>query len=672
MVSCDHPPTDGWVALLLAGMRPVPTFAMNTPTDSLLSPSLLKSHRRSRSYGLAPSCPPDPDLPSAAVMQDLLARNQVLATHARPIMETLRRQIAGSESMVLLSNQQGTILQVLGDVDFLDRASQVALRPGITWSEQARGTNAIGTALAEDDAMLVHASQHYLQANHVLTCACAPIHDPHGKIIGALDVSSDHRQPHTHTLALVQMSALMVENHLFMHSYAHHVRLHFHTHQDYVGTLFEGLAAFAPDGRFLAANRSGLHQLRLALPSLAGHQLSSLFGLEMAELLNHLRSRGSTLLPLQLHHGAHVLVRAQFDLPLCWPAHPTLRPPAPPSGLLAPTPAQGFAALLVNRENQLIQAVARARKVLPHPEISLLIQGETGCGKEVFAHALHTESARSGGPFVALNCAAIPESLIESELFGYEEGAFTGARRKGHTGKILQAQGGTLFLDEIGDMPLPMQGRLLRVLQEHLVTPLGGSRDIPVDVRVVSATHRDLRELIARGQFREDLYYRLNGLTLRLPALRERSDLALLISQILTERCTELGLPTIPLDASVRTLLLAHPWPGNFRQLNNVLRSALLMSEGSSLLRLEHLPDDFLSTSASRLSEQPVSAAAPPLSLAQSGATPTASLQDNASELIRATLQRLNGNVTATARTLGVSRNTVYRHLRPASNTAPR
>jgi transcriptional regulator of acetoin/glycerol metabolism len=630
-------------------------ITMNTSNGSMLSPCLLNAHRRSHSYGVAPSCAPEAELPSPAAMQDLLGHNQLLTLQARPVMETLCKQIAGSASMVLLSNPQGTILHALSDADFLARANQIALRPGITWSEQARGTNAIGTALAEDHALLVHASEHYLQANHVLTCACAPIHDAQGKIIGALDVSSDHRQPHTHTLALVRMSALMVENHLFLHSHEHSVCLHFHVSQEYVGTLCEGLAAFAPDGRFLAANRNGQQLLGLSQPKLTGHSLSSLFGLDMAELLDHLRRHGSDLLALQLHRGTRVLVRAQFDLPRCWPATSRPRPPTRPLLQSAPaTPDKGFAPLLRNQESKLLQAVSRARKVLPHPDISLLIQGETGSGKEFFAQALHAESPCSAGPFIALNCAAIPETLIESELFGYEEGAFTSARRKGHTGKIVQAQGGTLFLDEIGDMPLPMQGRLLRVLQEHRVTPLGGSRDIPVDLRVISATHRYLPELIARGQFREDLYYRLNGLTLRLPALRERSDLALLIPQLLTERCLELGLPVIALEPKLRELLLSHPWPGNFRQLNNVLRSALLMSDGAARLELEHLPEDFWpAPSVPHGAAQPAAPAQQP-----------ASLQQNSSDLIHATLQRCDGNVSAAARALGISRNTVYRYTR--------
>lgn len=658
---------------------------MNARHGLLPSHTLVQSHQRSMSFGLAPACPPDPQQPTRSAMAELLERNEMLWSHARPVMETLREQIAGTDSMVLLTDRHGTILHALGDDDFLARASQVALRPGISWSERERGTNAIGTALAEGDALQVHGGEHYLRANHVLTCACAPIHDPLGNIIGALDVSGDYRQPHRHTLALVRMSAQMVENHLFLNCYEHSIRLHFHARGEFVGTLVEGLASFSADGRFLSANRSGQFQLGLPLRALEAHTFTSLFGIGVADLLAHIRSQGQALLKLQMHNGASVRVRAHFDRPTALAALPPRQEeaagPAQPGGGAAAQKARrprsspgGLEALLRTQEPQVAQAAARVRKVLGHQGISILIQGETGTGKELFAQAIHAESERGAGPFVALNCASIPETLIESELFGYEEGAFTGARRKGHPGKILQAHGGTLFLDEIGDMPLQMQGRLLRVLQEHLVTPLGGTRDIQVDIRILSATHRDLRDMIARGLFREDLYYRLNGLAVRMPALRERTDLSQLIDRLLAERIAEAGLGEIRIDPSVRAALLGHAWPGNFRQLNNVLRSATLMADGEACIRIEHLPEDFWAD----VHERPLwfaLAAAPgmppevpaPPEPAGSNDAPAAeapTLQQTTAGLVASTLARHGGNVSAAARALRVSRNTVYRYIR--------
>jgi transcriptional regulator with PAS, ATPase and Fis domain len=307
----------------------------------------------------------------------------------------------------------------------------------------------------------------------------------------------------------------------------------------------------------------------------------------------------------------------------------------------------------------------------------LLILGETAPGKEVLARAVQQESHRARQPFVAVNCASIPESLIEAELFGYEDGAFTGARRKGSAGRILQANGGTLFLDEIGDMPLPLQARLLRVLQERSVTPLGGNRSVPVDIALIAATHRDLREMIAAQQFREDLYYRLNGLALRLPALRDRSDLLQLTRRILQAECPQ-GAPELS-DAVIGMFSRYH-WPGNIRQLANVLRTAAVMAGGDAQITDLHLSDDFLED-VQRV-PKPAVATAPPAapSAMQAGGLPPLSLPPQAApaasaeraatleeaerELIRQVLASVNGNISEASKRLGVSRNTIYRKLR--------
>jgi transcriptional regulator with PAS, ATPase and Fis domain len=242
-------------------------------------------------------------------------------------------------------------------------------------------------------------------------------------------------------------------------------------------------------------------------------------------------------------------------------------------------------------DTQMQRLIDKVGKVLGR-DISILITGETGTGKDLLAQAIHNDSPRAGGPFVAVNCASIPETLIESELFGYEDGAFTGARKKGSVGKILQANGGTLFLDEIGDMPVSLQARLLRVLQERVVLPLGSSKSIPVNVAVICATNRNLRDMIARSAFREDLYYRLNGLVVKLPPLRERTDLEIVVNRLLLAESE--GQPH-KVSAEVMRMFKQHNWPGNFRQLSNLLRTAVVMlGEGEAEIGIEHLPDDFL------------------------------------------------------------------------------
>jgi transcriptional regulator with PAS, ATPase and Fis domain len=296
--------------------------------------------------------------------------------------------------------------------------------------------------------------------------------------------------------------------------------------------------------------------------------------------------------------------------------------------------------------------IDKVNKVLGR-DIPILIMGETGTGKELLAQAIHNDSPRAQGPFVAVNCASIPETLIESELFGYEEGAFTGARKKGAIGKILQANGGTLFLDEIGDMPIGLQAHLLRVLQERMVTPLGSGKSIPVNVELICATNHNLRERIARGLFREDLYYRLNGLVVKLPPLRDRLDLETVVHKILAAE-SEGGCHTV--SDEVLRLFRQHKWPGNFRQLTNLLRTAVIMAGDEEEIGLRHMPDDFLDDIDQAA---PAAAGVNTERLLASGTK----LEEMELSAILKSLEAHCGNVSATARALGVSRNTIYRKL---------
>jgi transcriptional regulator of acetoin/glycerol metabolism len=344
---------------------------------------------------------------------------------------------------------------------------------------------------------------------------------------------------------------------------------------------------------------------------------------------------------------------------------------------IAPVPAPAGAAPAKQRltlkslstgDERLQAAIDKGTRILGR-DIPILIQGESGAGKEMFAKAFHNSGPRAAGPFVALNCAAIPETLIESELFGYSGGAFTGARKEGAVGKIQQAHGGTLFLDEIGDMPLSLQARLLRVLQERCVTPLGTNKSIPVDITLVCATHRRLKEEVARGGFREDLYYRLNGLCINLPSLRERSDIDSLIEKLLLE---EAGPDRkVRVSRKVMDAFVSYRWPGNIRQLNNVIKVAIaLLDDDEEIIETWHLPDDIFE----EISEITHQVAAPSLMngsaracvaapVGASAAGGMGSLEEIEREMIQRTLEAENGNISSAARRLGISRNTLYRKL---------
>jgi transcriptional regulator of acetoin/glycerol metabolism len=329
----------------------------------------------------------------------------------------------------------------------------------------------------------------------------------------------------------------------------------------------------------------------------------------------------------------------------------------PRGAAMARTPAAHGAdalAALSGADPRMQENVEMARRLLDHG-IAVLLQGESGTGKEAFAKAMHAASGRAAASFVALNCAAIPDTLIESELFGHTEGAFTGARAKGARGKIVQAHGGTLFLDEIGDMPLALQTRLLRVLSEREVVPLGAERALPVDVQLICATHRNLQTLVDAGEFRLDLYYRLNGMALTLPPLRERHDRAALIDAILADEAASCAVHAPRLTAPARALLLGHHWPGNIRQLRNVLRAALALCDHGTI-DVANLPAE--------LSASPP-AVLPPRRLASigwggSGADPR---QPDGAHALRSALQQHHWNISDAARSLGLSRSTVYRRM---------
>ncbi|CAN5466903.1 sigma-54-dependent Fis family transcriptional regulator [soil metagenome] len=709
-----------------------------------------RSHQRSAALGLSRGEQRDLDPMIRSDLTLARERNQRLYLHAAPVMHMLFEQIVNTESMIVLTDAQGTILHSVGDDDFLERADKVALAPGENWAEHAKGTNAIGTALFEEVPTLVHAHEHFIHANSFLTCSAAPIFDPRGNMLGVLDVTGDHRSYHQHTMGLVRMSARMIENHWLSDDYNNRLRLHFHSRADFIGSLLEGIVVVGPDGRILGANRGALDLLGLSGAALRAHSVTSLFGTTPSAVYDHFRMPLSAPMQLSLPSGHQFHVMARFD----WPSRPvfagmggtvaaygdegvTRAEPAagavtepfalasnnPPNKLPADArdaTAKRFSGLQYLRtgDARIDTLVEKIRRILDR-DIPLLILGETGTGKELLARAVHHDSARSRQPFVAVNCASIPESLIEAELFGYEDGAFTGARRKGAPGRIVQAHGGTLFLDEIGDMPQALQARLLRVLQERCVTPLGSVKSIPVDIAVIGATHRNLREMIERNEFREDLYYRLNGLALRLPALRERTDL-----QAVAKRILQAESQSEPPEISPQVLELfrRYAWPGNIRQLANVLRTAAIMAGSERQITAAHLSDDFLED-VRRVPAvmrpvapplglhgvaHPVAHLAPPLPApsllvpprpndAQADAAwpaahiagdplrdasqanaavlsarsaeprePTAphTLEQAEIEMIRAAVEAAGGNISAASKRLGISRNTIYRKLR--------
>ncbi len=605
-------------------------------------PVISRSWVRSRAFGLQPAGrTPGAPHASAAQLARAIDQQHGLMAHARPVMEFVFEQTRETDSVVILADARGMLLHALGDPDFVDRAERVALRPGASWHEQWRGTNAIGTALTEGAPVVVHAAEHYLERNAFLTCTAAPIFDPSGRLLGALDISGDHRGYHRHTLALVRSAVRMIEHRLFDTRHDNGTRLRLHARPEGIGTIAEALLALSDDGWVIGANANALALFGLARSDLGATRIDRLLATDLESIhAAARRSRGAPL-PVQRIDGTSLWARLECPRAVAVPA-------AVPA---APAPRDALDALDTG-DPAMASAIGRARRVKDKP-IALLLLGESGVGKELFARAFHASSARPDAPFVAVNCAALPESLIEAELFGYRPGAFTGAARDGAPGRIREAHGGTLMLDEIGDMPAQLQARLLRVLQERQVTPLGGGKPVPVDFRLICATHRNLRTEIAAGRFREDLYYRLNGLSLQLPPLRERSDFAVLVRSMLRSLLPgrDVGLAPEPAHA-----MSTYRWPGNLRQLDSALRTATaLLGDDETVIDWPHLPDDLVEDL--RATTTAVAASV------DSDADASSDLRQLSDRAVRDAVDRCDGNMTHAARLLGISRNTLYRKL---------
>ncbi|TXH75746.1 sigma-54-dependent Fis family transcriptional regulator [Thiobacillus sp.] len=617
------------------------------PYDNLVGPVIARSWARSQQAGLTPvGRLPEVQYLNASQLTRLIAHQQEFISHARPIMEYLYSQSRDSGSVVILADDHGVLLQAVGDADFLDRAERVALTPGASWNECHRGTNAIGTALAEAAPVVINGAEHFLERNSFLTCAAATVAAPDGRLLGVLDISGDQRRRHPHTFCLVRTAAQMIENRLFEVYHSGDVHLRFHTLAEGIGTLTEGVLALSREGLIAGANPAAIRQLGLHSADLGSLPLESVFHLRLSELLDWGYRRGHE--PMLVEHTARpgrasisrLFVRVETSRVVRQVAVSQPTPPTPRTDALA---ALDIGCDLITT------AIGKARKVLDKP-IPVLLQGESGVGKEVFANAMHNSGPRRKHPFIAVDCSALPENLIEAELFGYSPGAFTGARREGSPGRIREAQGGTLFLDEIGDMPLVMQTRLLRVLQQRQVTPLGGSKPVAVDFALISATHRNLRMEMEAGRFRADLYYRINGMTLMLPALRERKDFPALLNHLLEDL-----LPgrRVALDASISAAFADFSWPGNLRQLVNALRTACALIESDEChIGWQHLPDDLVEELRRHGSRRIV-----PTEV-------TENLQDVSATIISRAISLSGGNMSEAARRLGISRNTLYRRLK--------
>ncbi len=596
------------------------------------------SWRRCLSGGVDPSLQHAPDPLSDAQLDAIRQRHQRLLEGSVPAMDMAEQLMAESGAILILTDSEGMILESRGDPATLGRAERIRLMPGSPWSEQACGTNAIGTALRLGGPVQIHAAEHFCEGIKHWTCSAAVIRDPRdGQILGALDVSGAPSDFSRHTLALAVSTAKRIEETLARQEIARRFRLLEASVEQLLADRSEGVMLFDPRGFLLRANARLPEVLaargiafqpgtacRLAALDLCrgGGQAGQLPPWLAADWVQAIRADGEALGTLVRIPPPSRAARA-----LALPANPG-------------EPEVGFDRL-AGDSPALAEALGKARQ-LATSRVPVLLHGETGSGKEAFAQGIHHSGIGGRGPFVAINCGSLSRDLLASELFGYAEGAFTGARRGGMKGKIEAAQGGTLFLDEIGELPLELQSHLLRVLEEGELYRLGESEPRRVDFRLVAATHRDLRQEVAAGRFREDLFYRVAVTRIRIPPLRERKeDIPLLARHILRRQAERHGRPLPELEPDLLAALAAHDWPGNVRELRNVLEGMLLL--GGDRLSCEDLPDELRRVEAPSV---------------------VGDLGESERLVIRRAIERCRGNLTQAARALGIAKSTLYQRMK--------
>ena len=547
---------------------------------------------------------------------------------ARWQMNSLHQQLGREGHVVLLTDARGVVIDsVYNDAE---RAAfqQAGLWLGAVWREECEGTNGVGMCLVERQQVTIHRAEHFRGRHAGLTCTASPIFDGTGNVLAVLNVSSarisETPRARFHAMALTSLSAKLIESCYFLQQDPRSYLLRLHPDPGFVGLLGEGLIHLDDTGVITSANDAALALLGADRATVVNQRSAQLIGLTLEELAARAHAYAGHAWPIQLTDGRMFHAQLRFPSQASRPATNEARVTAP-----------GFCL----EDQTLRKRFEQALRVLER-DVSVFLHGETGTGKEAFAAALHKASSRAKQPFVAINCAALPETLIESELFGYRSGSFTGARKEGMVGKLEQAHGGILFLDEIGDMPPALQTRLLRVLEERQVVPLGGGHPRAIDIRIICASHQDLQAATDQGTFRTDLFYRLAGFTVTLPALRERTDKVSVIQTLFEQEAMDTPLQ---LTRDAVALLAQQSWPGNVRQLKTALRTLVALSDAGAITA-----DD-----VSRV-----------LSLQRAPVTRVMPLANAERQTLLAVVEEEHWHMSHVARRLGISRNTLYRKLR--------
>lgn len=603
-------------------------------------------------------------------LKRLLEKNEAIIRTAKPFMQNLYQFFRASSFVVVLTDVQGYILELFGDNDRIRSARELSFVPGANWRDDHVGTNAISTSLSTGQPIQVSGCEHFCLRHHCWTCSAAPITDQNGRIMAVLDISGPAQSTYSHTLGMVVAAAEAISMQLRIQQKNNELMLANQRLTSIFNTMSEGVVLIDCHGIVNEVNVVVKQMLGTSGKEVVGRPIEKVFG-DTAHftraMLDNKQPYNDVELMVPLKHGtSHCLVSGE---PL------TDEQGEINGGVIVLRPIKQVRRLvnrfsghytnfefddIIGNSPKLTEAV-RIASLAASSFSNVLLQGESGTGKELFAQAIHHHSARSDGPFIAVNCGAIPRELISSELFGYEEGAFTGARRGGRPGKFELAAGGTLFLDEIADMPLEQQVALLRVLQEKKLVRIGGERIIQADVRVICATNKNLLKEVERGIFRQDLYYRLNVISITVPPLRERGDDVIVLFQHIIHKIGNERGCKYSVSPEALECLRRYNWPGNVRELYNVAERAVSLSEGT-LISLRNLPPDIYSAEMPQQGQELMGS----YRTVATGATRQQrqlALEQTEQVEIETLLSQYGGNISRVAKRLGVARTTIYRKI---------
>jgi len=612
------------------------------------------SHRRSENYGIEKKSSYSRKILFGEELEKILSYNKELIEVSKLYIDMVFSAVMNNEFIILLTDNNGCILYIKGAEESCSKLNCVNLTVGAYMDEQNIGTNAMGTAIKEDKCFQITASEHYIAGLQGLTCSAAPIHNTSGEIIGTLNLTGRSNMKHPHTLGLVVFGVKAIENELDNKKINNILTQTYNYMESVIDNFDKGIMILDKEGKITNINKFGAEILNRDKDSLLKEEVHYILP-DLGDLLEEIDTEKSTVIKeVKLKHTSRYKTKLVFK------------------GIRHKEKIVGMVVTMSNEkdvkdatgafltfndiigESAAIVNVIINSKIISNSPSTVLIQGESGTGKEILAQAMHNYSLRRGNKFVAINCGAIPVNLIESELFGYEDGTFTGGKKGGKPGKFEIANGGTLFLDEIGEMPLEMQVNLLRVLQDGRVTRLGASREIPIDVRVIVATNKNLKKEVEKGTFREDLYYRLCVIPIKLPSLRERKgDVEKLIEYFLRIKSFKLNKQIPEIKEDLYNNLLSYNWPGNIRQLENYIENIVNLNGNLSFDLWEDCDEKINEVIHKKIIET---------SYCENCEVKKDNfdLEGLESKTIKEAMKSYNHNMTKVAKALGISRNTLY------------